>query len=104
MDPDRREAMIEEHADERDYPESDRLAVAVEDGLSFWRLRHGDPGSVTVSPDVGQHGERGQRARSREALLILYEGSCSGSTCRSSGRGTTSTRLRFERAQTRVPT
>lgn len=64
---DRREAMIAEHADQQDYPGVERLATAAEDGLSFWWLRRGDHESVTVSPDVGQHGERGQRVEVREA-------------------------------------
>lgn len=61
MDPVRREKMIEEHAHLKDYPRSESLQTAVQDGLSFWWQRRGDSDAVTVSPDVGQFRDRAQR-------------------------------------------
>jgi alpha-N-arabinofuranosidase len=67
MDLERREAMIEEHAEQHDLPGPEGLAEAAADGLSFWWQRHGERDEVAVSPDVGQHGERGQRVEIEEA-------------------------------------
>ncbi len=60
-DPERRDAMVEEHASQRDYPGADGLKTAVTDGLSFWWQRRGPRRAVTVSPDTGQGGGRAQR-------------------------------------------
>jgi hypothetical protein len=60
-DPERRDAMVEEHASQRDYPGAGGLKTAVTDGLSFWWQRRGPRRAVTVSPDTGQGGGRAQR-------------------------------------------
>ncbi|MFB6140694.1 MAG: alpha-L-arabinofuranosidase C-terminal domain-containing protein [Halosimplex sp.] len=74
MDSDRRTAMIEEHADQRGYPGTDRLESAVADGLSFWWLRRGDRDEVTVSPDVGEHRGRAQRIEVEDATAEAPKG------------------------------
>ncbi|QLH78460.1 hypothetical protein HZS55_14675 [Halosimplex rubrum] len=57
--------MIEEDANQRGYPGTDRLEAAVADGLSFWWLRRSDQSDVTVSPDVGEHRQRAHGGRDK---------------------------------------
>lgn len=65
MDPQRRQEMIEEHAELKGYPTADGLTAGVKDGLAFWWQRRGMSDAVEVSPDVGPHRTRAQRIEVR---------------------------------------